>query len=331
MYKLLTIIVPIYNAEEYLIKCIDSIVNQTYTNLEIILVNDGSTDGSGRIIEEYAARDNRILVIHKENAGIGSAYHVAFEKMTGDYVSFVDSDDYVALNAYEELMTAVNKEKPDMVHFGVRVFNEKREELINTSFKTLDKIIIGNDEILKAHFELLKHPALARLFKRELFKNITIFDQNIGIDEMLTPQLLLHCNKAVYTSRPYYYVLARHNSVCREVYNDKKINETIKVNRFICAFLENNRPQYASFIHLKYLSILLSFYHQSFGDKTLMKEETQMAVVNDAKVYFKKVRASELYEKEAFRFRATTLIIIYYPVVYKLIYKTIKRLRIWAS
>ncbi len=104
MEKLVSIIIPVYNAEHYLTKCLDSVIHQTYTNLEIILINDGATDSSPKIIDEYALKDTRIVAIHKENGGIGSAYKAAFEMMTGDFVLFADSDDWLELDAAEHLV-----------------------------------------------------------------------------------------------------------------------------------------------------------------------------------------------------------------------------------
>ena len=107
MKELISIIVPIYNVEKYIHKCIESIINQTYKNLEIILVDDGSPDNCGNICEEYAKNDSRIKVIHKENNGLSSARNAGLEICKGDYIGFVDSDDYIELNMYEVLINAL--------------------------------------------------------------------------------------------------------------------------------------------------------------------------------------------------------------------------------
>lgn len=115
----ISIIVPIYNAEKYLVKCIDSIIGQTYQNLEIILVDDGSTDGSLGICNEYASVDERIKVIHKENAGIVVARKTGVANATGQYVTFVDADDYIDLDTYEVLMQGLSSGDVDVVAFGL--------------------------------------------------------------------------------------------------------------------------------------------------------------------------------------------------------------------
>ncbi len=261
----ISVIIPVYNAELFLKKCLNSVINQTFTNTEIIIVNDGSTDGSKSIIDQYTKTNSNLLVIHKENGGIGSAYKAAFKVMTGDYLLFVDSDDFLELKALEELSLIAKNNNADLVSFGIRALNEVGNLVGLNSFDNIDFIATSNKDVLKTHFEILKHPTLVRLYKKELFDNIVIFEQNIGIDEMLTPQLLLKCNKVVYTSNIYYNVLVRTDSVCRAVYNDKKVLQTIKVYQYLIDFFEKKLPKYKETIKLKYIQVLngiLLGYHK---------------------------------------------------------------------
>ena len=115
---LISVIVPIYNTEKYLKKCLDSIINQTYKNLQIILIDDGSGDNSGEICDEYATKDSRIQVIHKQNAGVTAARNDGLDMATGDYIGFVDSDDWIEPNMYEEMMANLIKTGADFVHTG---------------------------------------------------------------------------------------------------------------------------------------------------------------------------------------------------------------------
>ena len=111
----ISVIVPIYNVEQYLRKCIDSIINQTYKNLEIILVDDGSWDNSPRICDEYAKRDNRIKVIHKKNGGLADARNTGLKMITGNYISFIDSDDYIEKTMYEKMIKVILKYNADII------------------------------------------------------------------------------------------------------------------------------------------------------------------------------------------------------------------------
>ena len=112
---LISIIVPVYNVEKYLSKCIDSIINQTYKNIEIILIDDGSTDSSGAICDKYALVDSRIHVLHIENSGVSNARNVGLNHATGDYIGFVDSDDYIEPNMYELLLEELIADDVDVV------------------------------------------------------------------------------------------------------------------------------------------------------------------------------------------------------------------------
>ena len=114
----ISIIVPVYNVEQYLPQCIESIINQTYQNLQIILVDDGSPDNSGRICDEYAEKDLRIKVIHKENGGVGSARNEGINYALGEYIYFVDADDYLESELIDICMNTIIKQYPDMLIFG---------------------------------------------------------------------------------------------------------------------------------------------------------------------------------------------------------------------
>ena len=122
--KKLSVIVPVYNVERYIRKCLDSLVNQTYKNLEIILVDDGSPDNSGAICDEYASRDSRVRVVHKENGGLCNARNTGLEMASGDFLCFVDDDDWLELNAYEELLAKFDEHDVDAVFFGFTYYKD---------------------------------------------------------------------------------------------------------------------------------------------------------------------------------------------------------------
>ena len=316
LYKV-TVIVPVYNAAPFLTKCLNSIINQTYSNLEIILVNDGSTDSSPVSVDEYAKKDERIIALHKENGGIGSAYKKAFEILSGEYVLFVDSDDWLELNAVEKLIGLAEKNKADMVSFGVRAFNANGENVTLKSLKNIDLINNTKEDILKTHFEVLKHPTLARLYKRKLFNNIVVFEQNIGIDEMLTPQLLVKCNKVVYTSDIYYNILVRKDSVSRAVYTDKKIRQSIEVNRFVCSFMEKNIPQYVIFSQIKYLNTLHFIYNEALRNKELISDDIKTEILVDIKELYPKVKFSVTFMSEIKKIKLSLFLIFYFPSLHR--------------
>ena len=175
MTPLISIIVPIYNVENYLNKCIDSILNQTYKNLEIILVDDGSTDLSGNIADEYAFKDNRIKVIHKENGGLSDARNTGLEIIKGDYVGFIDSDDYIDPLMYEKLYKYIQDNGLDVVLCGTNKVDED-DRIIESSNFFQSYSVNSKEEMVDIVFGDVHNngpiSVCTKLFKKHIFKNI---------------------------------------------------------------------------------------------------------------------------------------------------------------
>lgn len=167
---LITIIVPVYNIREYLPRCVHSIMTQTYRRLEIILVDDGSTDGTGELCDELAREDDRIRVYHKENGGSSSARNLALKYAAGEYIGFVDSDDYVEPDMYEELMTAIQQFQVPAAQEGRDEIDEKGNLLPDICIPPDKPLLIESEEFLK---ELLLHRGdcsfCTKLIRRDLF------------------------------------------------------------------------------------------------------------------------------------------------------------------
>lgn len=145
-YKdLISVIVPVYKVERYLCRCVDSIIAQTYTNLQIILVDDGSPDGSGAICDDYAAKDPRITVIHKENGGLSDARNAGLGAARGSYIGFVDSDDYISVDMYEKLYKAIVACNADMSVCNFRYVDENGNNMEerNNALPVKDEVIDG--------------------------------------------------------------------------------------------------------------------------------------------------------------------------------------------
>lgn len=175
MEPLLSVIIPVYNVEPYLHRCVDSVLNQTYRNLEVILVDDGSTDGCGAICEEYAAKDDRVRVIHKANGGQASARNVGLEQMTGEYLTFVDSDDWLRPELYQNAM--------GMYPFSISVFgcifvNEKGEELASRKPCTRPKTIATQRDY--SEIEHLVHTSLLGYACNKIYRTVLIQGLRFG-------------------------------------------------------------------------------------------------------------------------------------------------------
>lgn len=232
-----SIIVPVYNVEKYLRKCLDSLINQTLKEIEIICVNDGSKDNSPKILEEYAKKDNRIIVINQENAGLSVARNSGIDIAKGEYIGFVDSDDWIDLDYYEKLYYSATSNDTDIAVGGIiRVTGIKKKKFLNFEKETLT-----DNANLK--FELCDVPEKSyvwnKIYKTEKLKEIGLeFEKGIFYEDCIfTPQALFYLGKIVTVPNIYYYYLRRGNSTVKQrsekanadsVYAHKKANDFIK-------------------------------------------------------------------------------------------------------
>lgn len=214
MCDLISVIVPIYNVEKYIRKCIDSIVNQTYKNLEIILVDDGSPDDCGKICDEYRRRDSRIVVIHKENGGLSDARNVGLKAMHGKYVAFVDSDDWIEPEMYQRLYENMITFHADMSFAGVTddVIDENGiEKSVKTSDYGETPFSENKTAAMKRYF-YGSWAAWDKLYKASLFDNVKFPVGEINEDEAIVIELLEQCDQVCYTNEVFYHYIKRANS-----------------------------------------------------------------------------------------------------------------------
>ena len=217
MDKLVSVIVPVYNVQEFVGECIESIINQTYTNMEIILVDDGSTDQSGVICDEYAKKDKRISVIHKENGGLSDARNAGVIQAKGEYISFVDSDDYLAPETISKFYKELNLHDCDIAVCNIMRFYDDgtTDEFYVPTYETT--ILKGNDK-----FETLKQPSVCnKLFKAKLFTDIKFPKGKFYEDTFVYHVLAYRAKKIVLTGYAGYWYRLRKSSILGE----QKINE----------------------------------------------------------------------------------------------------------
>ena len=167
----ISIIVPVYNVVKWLRECMNSLINQSFKKIEIICIDDGSTDDSGKILDEYAQKDNRIKVIHKENGGVSSARNAGLDIATGEYIAFVDPDDYVHPKTYEYAYNYAKNDNVDILRFNYRPFNDGHDNFNVNNINLDDAPIMPLLEYLKCH---LMHHCWEYLFKSNLIKNDNI-------------------------------------------------------------------------------------------------------------------------------------------------------------
>lgn len=222
---LISIIVPIYNVEKYLNKCIDSIINQTYKNIEIILINDGSEDNSGKICDKYAKEDSRIKVIHKKNGGLSDARNVGIDASQGDYIAFIDSDDWVDLYMIERLYNLIIQHKADIVQGDyIEVYDE--DNILKNITKEEINFYNSNQMLEYLYGEKYVKTVVVwnKLYKKELFDQIRFPKGRLHEDEFTTYKVIHRANTIIDSNLPVYYYRQRESSIMNSDFNIKRFD-----------------------------------------------------------------------------------------------------------
>ena len=223
MKEKISIIVPVYNVEAYLEKCVESILKQTYTNLEILLVNDGSTDKSGELCDKLALRDHRIRVIHKENGGLSDARNRGIDEASSNLIGFIDSDDYIDEDMYETLYRQMVASKADLSMCGhYDVYHQIPEKQV-AEIKTWE---LMPEEAIKMVMEakILSVTAVNKLYKKALFEQLRFRIGKIAEDAFIMVDLIHQCSKIVATNEKKYYYVHRENSITTQKFSLKFLN-----------------------------------------------------------------------------------------------------------
>lgn len=215
MSDLVSVIVPIYNVEQYLERCIKSIQNQTYKNIEIILVDDGSPDNCGEICERYAVGDKRIKVVHKKNGGLSSARNAGIAVARGEYYLFIDSDDCIAVNMVERMYSVCKHNDTDIVICGYQRFSEDEEiASIDTSKKEKLTILDKDEAMSRIYSHGVKYVvAWNKMYRKTLFDNVRYKEGKLNEDEFTTYKLYGNSNKIAEIEDVLYFYFYNGNSI----------------------------------------------------------------------------------------------------------------------
>lgn len=281
----ISIIVPVYNVEQYLKKCINSILNQSYKNIELILVNDGSTDNSGKICDEYAEKDNRIKIIHKKNGGLSDARNVGIENSTGTYLSFIDSDDYVEIDMIECLYKACIKNDCDIAWCNMIRENNDGKQSVE---------VISNQECLFSKEDaykniLLYNPSVCtKLFKTSLFDNIQ-FPTGKLYEDIITMNLLINNSKSiVHIGSAKYHYIQRNDSISHNLFNLKKldyINNSEILSKYILQKYPNLQEVVDAYLNLTVVTVICDMYLSKKIYKQKYNELVKSIRVNKFNLY----------------------------------------------
>ena len=219
---MISVIVPVYNVESFLERCVDSLINQTYQDLEIVLVNDGSTDSSGQLCDKLKEKDPRIVVVHKENGGLSSARNAGIAVAKGDYFGFVDSDDYIEPDMYETMLNAILAHGKDIACCGreIDIFGQRTKN----EFTLPQQKVYSREEAIEAvlYLQEMDVSACDKLYARHIFDDISYPVGKISEDAAIIFQILEKANGVVHVGKPFYHYIFRKNSISKACYNERK-------------------------------------------------------------------------------------------------------------
>ena len=307
MKPLVSVIVPIYNVEKYLSKCIESIINQTLSNIEIILINDGSTDSSGVIADNYAKNDSRIKVIHKKNGGQGSARNIGIELASGEYIGFVDSDDWIDLDMYEKLYNAAMNSRASIAICNRKVLDENNniKTVVNIKKKIIENVKNNIADYI-IEYLLYKHTVVIynKIYRSEIIKENKISFKEVkevgSEDALFNYEVLFYVDKIVAINTTYHNQLAREGSTARE-YKIGAMNRTANLIQNI--YLYSKKIGKES-IGIETAPIFLIFFQQwnynlikTYGNEDLFNNMVLEQSESGKNKYFRMAEKSFICEK----------------------------------
>lgn len=310
--NLISVIVPVYNLENYIEKCLASIQSQTYSNIEIIVVDDGSIDSSWNVINRIAKEDHRIIPIHKENGGVSSARMLGLANANGEWIGFVDGDDEIEEDMYEVLINNAFEYNADISHCGYKmIFNDGRiTSFYDTKVKKIQDNTTGVIDLLEG--DLIEPGLWNKLYKKSLFDDIEL-DTNIQINEdlLLNYYLFKNSQSSIFEDLTKYHYLIRDNSASRSKFNGYKIYDPIRVKEII---LNDADDEYKSTAQKVFLRTLIYVYN------SLIINEGDF--VNDKKKIRKMIFSNRCYcSLLNSKLKIMTYMIMLIPNFYKIIYK----------
>lgn len=290
MKPLISIIVPVYNVEKYVNQCIDSILNQTYLALEVILVDDGSLDHSGALCDRYALKDSRVKVIHKINGGLSSARNAGLDMATGTYIGFVDSDDWIAPSMYEELVHLLQLHEADVAQCGFSLINEKGT--VTRKINYGNKFYANPKEIEEAFYitDGLSSVAWNKLYKAEIIEGLRFKVGKNNEDLFFLCDVLPRINSIVSTDVSYYYYLQRKESIMGAEFTEKKFDR-LEAAEYLLERCLARTPQYENWARLEICKNCVFLYIDLTHSKNHHKREYRERIIATFNIHFQKIKS----------------------------------------
>lgn len=318
---LISIIVPIYNVEKYLAKCIESILNQTYTNFELILVDDGSPDNCGKICDSYKEKDSRIIVVHKKNGGLSSARNVGIDIAKGEYIGFVDSDDYIEPYMYEELLNAVLRDKCKLSVCNINYVFEDGKVIPKVKNES-NQIYDFEQAILEMNtYRMFDMGAWSKLYHHSLFDEIRFPEGKLSEDFYIMYKIFDKAQRVSYVAKPCYNYLQRQNSITK----NKKINHDFADAAYEqMIYLDKKYPKLEVVAHTSYASSILTVYDFYLKNKVKCSCETRkqfICIIKENMKFIKK--ADYLSNAKKIQFR----LFVVCPSMYNLVFVSYRKIK----
>jgi glycosyltransferase involved in cell wall biosynthesis len=284
MQDLISVIVPVYKVEKYLKRCVDSILAQTYPCLEVILVDDGSPDGCPAICDEYAREDRRVRVIHKENGGLSDARNAGIDAAKGNFLGFIDSDDYVHPRFYELLLQALKEEGADIAGCDVKKIYETGTVEEEEKEAVRSEIYSGREataNLYDAQLYLKSVVIWNKLYKKELFKDVRFPKGKLHEDEFTSYRLLYQSKSVVYIDRAYYFYFQREDGIMGQ--KQKKISPVAleAYEQMETFFREKGEKDLLQMMMYRYLSMVRRYASDAVKSKD--EEEVRLGRYYDKK------------------------------------------------
>jgi glycosyltransferase involved in cell wall biosynthesis len=287
MKPLISVIIPIYKVEPYLRKCVDSVLSQTYSDLEIILVDDGSPDNCGKICDEYAEKDSRIKVIHKTNGGVASARNFGLNIAKGDYIGFIDSDDWIEPNMYECLLNDILQNE---CYISMCEFFLERKKIAIWHIP-VDKKTIEADEVIKLSFLNTNFYATwSKLYNKKIFSELRYPENGIAEDMFLFFPIVIKAKKISLIRMPLYHYVFRKNSYTNIDFSEPKYRCYIGVCDEL--FKETIMQPYLNLLKTHYVNSawnLLSSMNGYYGGENSVYVEHLLHIICSNKNYIQNI------------------------------------------
>ncbi len=317
MSEKISVIVPIYNVENYMSRCVDSILNQTYSNLEVILIDDESPDNCPSICEEYKQRDNRVKVIHQKNKGLSGARNAGIDIALGKYLAFVDSDDYLAVDFIESLYQAITATNSDV---AMCKYEYVKGDVMTQCHKTGECTVYSGIEMIENMYSpdgAFFVVAWNKLYKRKLFEQIRYPQGRIHEDEATTHQLYYEAQRAVFVNRYLYGYYVGGESITRKKFNRNRLDWAWSVEQRL-SFLEDKGLSNIMPTAIRaYADGVIDLYFQcKEGLKNSQKEQKEL------KIKIKKaIRYVKRYGDFPLRTKVGYILFLFMPSLYKKVLK----------